>query len=184
MNTEIKVCKNCQQSFTIEPDDFAFYEKMQVPPPTWCPECRLKRRFAQRNERSLYKRKCDLCEENIIAMYSSNKPYKVYCPKCWHSDNWDSLTYGRDYDPSRSFFDQLKELQIAVPHLSLLQENAVNSPWINYETDDKNCYLNFGGHLNEDCAYNHYNLKTKDCLDNFWLMRGEYCYENILCESC
>ena len=177
------ICKNCQASFEIAPDDFSFYEKIQVPPPTWCPQCRLQRRLAQRNERSLYKRKCDLCGESIIAMYSPNKPYKVYCPTCWHGDGWDALSYGREYDPSRSFFDQLKELQIAVPHLSLWQMNAVNSPWINYEGDDKNCYLNFGGHLNEDCAYNHYNLKTRDCIDNFWLMKSEYCYENILCEN-
>src|SRR3989344_5559338 len=183
MTYETRQCQNCNATFAIEPDDFRFYEKIKVQPPTWCPECRLKRRFVQRNERSLYKRICDLCGASIIAMYSPNKPYKVYCPKCWHGDGWDALSYGRDYDPTRSFFDQLHELQIAVPHLSLLQENAVNSPWINYETDDKNCYLNFGGHLNEDGAYNQYNLKTKDCFDNFWVMKGEYGYENILCEN-
>ena len=183
MTTETKSCQNCKKDFAITPDDFSFYEKISVPPPTWCPQCRLKRRLAQRNERSLYKRKCDLCGDSIIAMYSPNKPYKVYCPKCWHGDGWDPLDYGREYDPSRSFFDQLKELQIAVPHLSLFQENATNSPWINYETDDKNCYLNFGGHFNEDCAYNQYCLKSRDCLDNFWLMKSEYCYENIFCEN-
>ncbi len=183
MSTQAHACKNCSHSFEITPDDFSFYEKLQVPPPTWCPECRLKRRFAHRNERALYKRKCDLCGESIIAVFSPSKPYKVYCPKCWHSDKWDALSYGREYDPSRLFFEQFRELQLAVPHLSLLQENAVNSPWINYETDDKNCYLNFGGHLNEDCAYNQYNLKTKDCLDNFWLMKSEYGYESILCEN-
>ncbi len=183
MTSEIKTCKNCATNFEITLEDFDFYRKIAVPAPTFCPECRLKRRLAQRNERSLYKRKCDLCGESIISMYSPNKPFKVYCPKCWHGDGWDTLAYGRDYDPSRSFFDQLKELQLAVPHLSLFQENAVNSPWINYETDDKNCYLNFGGHFNEDSAYNQYNLKSKDCIDNFWLMKSEYGYENILCEN-
>ena len=183
MTMETKTCKNCSANFTITPDDVAFYEKIKVPAPTWCPECRLKRRLAQRNERSLYKRTCDLCGASIIAMYSPNKPYKVYCPPCWYSDKWEALDYGRDYDLNRPFFDQLKDLQIAVPQISLLVENVVDSPWVNYEVDAKNCYLNFGGGNNEDGAYNHYNLKTKDSFDNFWFMRGEYGYENILCEN-
>ncbi|KKQ23775.1 MAG: hypothetical protein A3G45_02270 [Candidatus Staskawiczbacteria bacterium RIFCSPLOWO2_12_FULL_37_15] len=37
---EIKNCQNCKKDFTIEPDDFAFYEKIKVPPPVNCPRCR------------------------------------------------------------------------------------------------------------------------------------------------
>ncbi|KKQ03984.1 MAG: hypothetical protein US12_C0009G0014 [Parcubacteria group bacterium GW2011_GWA2_36_24] len=55
------ICQNCKKDFTIEPDDFGFYEKIKVPPPTWCPECRMIRRMLFRNERSLYKQNCDLC---------------------------------------------------------------------------------------------------------------------------
>ena len=183
-SSENRICQNCKASFTVDAQDFEFYEKIKVPAPTFCPECRLQHRLLQRNERSLYKRKCDLCGEGIIAMYSPNKPYKVFCPSCWYGDKWDPMDYGKEYDFAKPFFAQLKELQLVVPHLSLLQERSVNSPWINYETDDKNCYLNFGGHLNEDSAYNQYSLKNKDCFDNFWLMRGEYCYGNILCGNC
>ncbi|MBI4253199.1 hypothetical protein HY623_03435 [Candidatus Uhrbacteria bacterium] len=39
MNSEQRICQNCKQSFIIESEDFMFYEKMKVPPPTWCPEC-------------------------------------------------------------------------------------------------------------------------------------------------
>lgn len=56
-------CQNCKQDFTIEPDDFNFYEKIKVPPPTWCPECRLIRRLAYREDRPLYKDKCDKCKK-------------------------------------------------------------------------------------------------------------------------
>ena len=65
MNSETKSCQNCQKDFTIEPDDFAFYEKMKVPAPTFCPECRLQRRLAWRNEKSFYERTCGLCEKAI-----------------------------------------------------------------------------------------------------------------------
>jgi len=53
----IKSCQNCKNDFTIEPDDFSFYEKIKVPAPTFCPECRMVRRLSFRNERNLFRRK-------------------------------------------------------------------------------------------------------------------------------
>lgn len=181
--TENKICVNCKQNFTIKEGDFNFYEKIKVPAPTWCPPCRLKRRFSHRNERTLYKRQCDLCKENILSIYSPKGIYKTYCPKCWYSDKWNPFEYGRDFDRTRPFLEQFIELDKSIPHLALFQKNSVDSPWVNYETDDKNCYLNVGGHFNQDCAYNQYALKSRDCLDNFWMMHGEFSYENILCEN-
>jgi hypothetical protein len=32
---ETKICQNCKKNFIIEPDDFGFYEKIKVPPPTF-----------------------------------------------------------------------------------------------------------------------------------------------------
>lgn len=43
MNQETKTCQNCKQNFIIEPEDFLFYEKIKVPPPTFFPECLTKR---------------------------------------------------------------------------------------------------------------------------------------------
>ena len=85
---ETKTCQNCKKDFTIEAEDFSFYEKIKVPPPTFCPECRLQRRLAWRNERSLYKRKCDAPghEETIITMYPPELAIKVYDQKYWWGD--------------------------------------------------------------------------------------------------
>ncbi len=184
MQKEIKICQNCKQEFAIEPEDFEFYARIKVPAPTFCPECRLQRRLAWRNERTLYKRSCDLCHKSVITMYSPDKPFKVYCPTCFYSDKWDPMQYGRNYDFSKSFLLQFQELQRDIPHLALFQVNMVNSPWCNYETDEKNCYLNFGGHDNEDGAYNQYALKTKDTFDTYWFQQGEFGYEATLSENC
>ena len=59
MNSQNKVCQSCKIKFTIEPEDFKFYEKIGVPAPTFCPECRMIRRMAFRFERQIYKRKDD-----------------------------------------------------------------------------------------------------------------------------
>ena len=131
-------CKNCNQSFTIEPDDASFYERIRVPPPTWCPECRVVRRYAWRNDRNLYRRNCDLCGKSTVTMYSPNKPFKVYCQPCWWSDNWDATAFGRDYDFSRSFFEQFAELQQVVPRIAMLGKNSVRSEYTNHSGDNKN----------------------------------------------
>ncbi len=182
--SEIKICQNCQQEFVIEPEDFDFYEKIQVPGPTFCPECREQRRIAFRNERALYKKKCDLCGKEIISRVSPDKSCPVYCRECWWSDRWDSLKYGRVYDFSQSFFEQYHQLLLSTPHISILNQNTVDSDWVNQETDDKNCYLNVGGHYNEDSAYNTYSLYGKWTFDNFWVLNSELAYENLNCERC
>ena len=182
--TEVKNCQNCKSKFTIEPEDFAFYEKVKVPAPTFCPDCREQRRIAFRNERVLYKRKCDLCGKEVVSRVSPDKTYPMYCKKCWWSDDWDPLQYGRAYDFFQPFFTQFRELLFTTPHISLLSSNMVDSEWVNQETDDKNCYLNVGGHFNEDSAYNTYELYGKDCFDNFWVLHSELCYQNINCERC
>ncbi|PIR44156.1 hypothetical protein COV23_01205 [Candidatus Wolfebacteria bacterium CG10_big_fil_rev_8_21_14_0_10_31_9] len=184
MESQNKQCQNCKNQFIIEPVDFDFYEKIKVPSPTFCPDCREQRRIAFRNERSLYKRNCDLCGQSVVSRVSPDKHYKMYCSKCWWSDKWDGLQYGKDYDFSRPFLEQYKELLFSTPHISLQNSNLINSDWVNQETDDKNCYLNVGGHFNEDSAYNTYEYEGRECFDNYWISRGELCYENINCERC
>jgi hypothetical protein len=110
MDSQIKRCQNCKENFTIEPDDFAFYEKVKVPAPTFCPNCRLQRRMTFRNERTLYKDTCDLCKRSILSMYSPDKPFTVYCRECWYGDGWDPMQYGRAYDFTKPFFTQFREL--------------------------------------------------------------------------
>src|SRR3989344_6370841 len=109
MNSETKNCQNCKSEFTIEPDDFAFYEMMKVPPPTWCPRCRLIRRMAWRGYQKLHKRKCDSTGEQVISVIHPNAPYRVYRQDIWWSDKWDPKSDGKDYDFSRSFFGQFDE---------------------------------------------------------------------------
>lgn len=78
---ETKTCQNCKKDFTIEPDDFAFYEKMKVPPPTWCPECRMQRRLAWRNEWKLFRKK-DIHGKEIFSTFHEDSPVKILETDC------------------------------------------------------------------------------------------------------
>ena len=104
MNRETKQCQNCKKEFWIEPEDFKFYDKISVPPPTWCPECRMVRRMTWRNERVLYHRKSQATGKDIISMFAPDKPINVYEHDYWWSDKWDSLASGKEYDFSKPFF--------------------------------------------------------------------------------
>lgn len=184
MQSETKNCQNCKKDFTIEPDDFSFYEKIKVPPPTFCPECRMIRRMTFRNERSLYKQDCDLCKKSTISMYDPASKYIVYCTDCYASDKWDPISYGINYDFSRPFFEQLGELFKNVPRRALYQDFAVNSEYTNQSVYMKNCYLCFGGHHYEDSAYCAQNFYLKNCVDADFSHKSELCFDSVHLGNC
>jgi hypothetical protein len=118
-------------------------EKYMIPPPTLCPDCRQQRRLAFRNERKLYKRKCDATKKEIVSIYSPDKPYTVYNQEYWWSDAWDPLSYGRGFDFSRGAMEQMDELIRNVPKMSISVEKQENSEYTNYAGWNKDCYLLF-----------------------------------------
>ncbi|MEW6617104.1 MAG: hypothetical protein AB1333_01655 [Patescibacteria group bacterium] len=186
MNSETKQCQNCKNQFTIESEDFDFYKKMDVPAPTFCPECRLQRRLSFRNERNLYKRKCDAPghEEMLISMYSPESPAKVYDHTYWWSDKWDPMEFGSVYDPSRPFLEQWKELLYKVPTPALINIDGVESDYCNFTYQSKNCYLNFASDMNEDSSYLYHSIKNKNSSDMIGSSKNEGCYELIDSEGC
>jgi hypothetical protein len=182
--SENKVCQNCKNDFTIEPADFSFYEKIKVPAPTFCPECRNIQRMATRNSKSLYKRSCDSCNTKVISRFSEDNEASMYCRDCWFGDDWDSLSFGRDYDFSRNFFEQFKELLFSVPHVSLLNSNMINSEYANLEADSKDSYLIFAGLRNENCAFSEYSVNGKYVFDAYWAIKSEYAYACLRIDNC
>ncbi|MEK7547276.1 MAG: zinc-ribbon domain containing protein [Patescibacteria group bacterium] len=76
-------CKGCNKEFLIIPQEQVFYQKKGLPTPENCPDCRRKRRLSLRNERKLYKRKCDKCQKEVISTYSPESKYIIYCQECY-----------------------------------------------------------------------------------------------------
>lgn len=115
---ETRQCKNCSASFNITDQDRAFYAEMKVPAPTFCPDCRQQRRLSFRNERVLYKRKCDATGKLMVSIYSEDKPIKVFDNDHWYSDAWNPMDYAKDFDFNRTFSEQFEELWRDVPQLA------------------------------------------------------------------
>ncbi|MFA6190628.1 MAG: hypothetical protein WC711_03950, partial [Candidatus Staskawiczbacteria bacterium] len=162
--SENKVCQNCKQDFIIEPDDFAFYEKMKVPAPTFCSECRLQRRLSWRNEWKLFRKK-DIHGKEIFSIFQGDSPVKILEVAEWYSDSFDPLSYSKDYDFSKPFFEQFKELFYQVPLMSRSLTNPVRSDYCMNATDPKDCYLTFAVSYVENSAYSIWGAKSKDIFD-------------------
>jgi hypothetical protein len=181
---ETKTCKNCTQSFDITSLDGQFYEKMQVPHPNFCPACRQMFRTAFRNESSLYHRRCDLTGEKIISIYSENKPYKVYKTDIWWGDTWDASIFAQEFDFTRPFFEQFKELQLKVPRPSLTVAQLENSPFVNQCWYSKNCHLCFDMGFVEDALYCYGSYHSNNVVDNDSIRDCELCYGLLDCQKC
>lgn len=180
-NNSVHACQNCKKDFTIETNDFNFYEKLKVPPPTWCFQCRLKRKLAYLNLRNLYKRKCDNCNEDMLSMYNPTSPYVVFCQKCYNDTREDYLKYGVDYDFSRPFFEQLSDLYKKVPCVNLKQnDTSINCSYSNYVYHIKNAYLSYMVSRSEDIYYSKQVLMgNKFCVDCEVVEENERGYELV-----
>ena len=165
MNSETKVCQNCKKDFIIEPDDFVFYEKMKVPAPLCCPQCRQQKRILIRNFKTLYRRNSDKSGKSIISMYSIKVPFPVWSHDEWWQDDWDVHSYSKDIDFTKPFFPQLKSLWDVVPRYAVINTNSVNCIYSNGILNGKNCYFIFGSVDCEDCSYGHIVWNSKDCVD-------------------
>ncbi len=178
---ETRNCQNCKNEFIIEPEDFSFYEKIQVPPPTFCPECRIIRRMVWRNERSLYKRRCTKTGKDMITMFHPDTDVVVYNHDVWWGDTWEPTDYGQEYDFTKPFFEQFKELLRRVPLANLGNQNSPGSPYGNHNADCKFCYLLYASFGSERTHYSYGAVASKDCMDVYKCLHSELSYGDTLC---
>ena len=185
MNSKTKQCQNCKSKFVIDSADFEFYKKIDVPEPTWCPDCRMRRRLAFRNEKTLHKRRDDRTGKEIFAMFNSKSSIKVYERKDWWSDKWDAMEYGMEYNFNKPFFEQFDQLRRKVPFPSMVVlEPMVNSDYCLGSAWLKNCYLLSGSADGEDAAYGNRNFYFKDAYDNNNIYHCEICYDSLMLTKC
>ncbi len=184
MEKQTKNCQNCKNDFTIEPDDFLFYEKIKVPAPTFCPECRFQRRMSWRNDWHLFRKMDAHTGEKIFSLFPEESPVKIYDRDYWISDEWNPLDYGKDFDFSRSFFEQFKELLNEVPLPANPLMNVKDSQYCTNANDIKNCYLVKVASFTEDSAYLVWDQASKQCMDSHMTNKCELSYGNLNTIEC
>jgi hypothetical protein len=180
------ICCVTGRAFDITESDLEFYSMMGVPKPTIEPHERQRRRVAQGNLTNLYSRKCNFTGESIISNYHQENPHQVYALEVWYSDMWEPLSYAREYDFSKPFFEQYLELSLTVPKPALHKgfEYDENSDYTNYAGKNKDSYLIFDSDENRDCLYGFSINKSTNVIDSYRVRGSELCYECIDCKQC
>ena len=176
---EARTCQNCKTEFHIYDIDVVFYDKIGVPKPTFCPECRMIRRTMWRNMRSLHRRICDICKKTLISMYKHDG-VPVHCQDCSNSTNWDPKTYAKDYDENIPFFQQVYSLFVEVPRLyRYVTGTVVDSEYTNYTANNNKAYLSYSVIGCENVAYSDTIDGSKNSMDCLSVRKVDLCYWNV-----
>ncbi|MFA6918180.1 MAG: hypothetical protein WC285_05130 [Candidatus Gracilibacteria bacterium] len=179
-----KICKKSGVAFSISDEDKAFYEKMNVPLPTLCPDERQKRRLAWRNERTLHRRKCSGSGRSIVCMYPENTPFPVYDHSYFFSDKWNGLAFGREFDFNRPFFEQFSELFQVVPRILNYSVSNENAEYGNLSSWNKDCYMLFESDNNRDSLYCENTFRSLNLVDCSFCKECQLCYQCIDIYDC
>jgi len=190
----MKKCISCEKEFEIEKEDLDFYQKIGpviegkkiiIDSPQECSSCRELRRWAYRNQSSLYNAKSTLSGEEMVSLYPADTKYTVYKESEWWSDRWDATDYGQDFNFNKPFFEQFYELQKKVPRRALQQDGTnENSEYTTYGINNKNCYLTFACGASENVYYGDWSYQLKECLDCTKCVQGELLYECADSNNC
>ena len=187
------VCKNCGTSFEVEPEHLQFLERIAprfagrsepIPPPTFCPDCRLQRKMAHRSWWFVNARTCSKTGKRIFSNHSEECAFPVYSNDIWYSDEWDAADFAVEVSFDRPIFPQLRSLSDPVPRPARTGMNFENSDYSNNSIGVKNCYLTFGAVNAESSLYIDGATNIKDCVDGTMIRFSELCYDCTCCENC
>lgn len=182
----VQACQNCKKDFLIDQRDQDYYKKINVPHPTWCSECRLIRRLLFQNTWNLFWRNCAKCKKKTLSIHSPEENNTIYCQPCWWADDWDGTEYAMDYDPSRNFFEQVKELMDKTPYSALtsLYSSLTNCEYANALAWSKDCYMIFWADYCENVYYSSLLNTLKFSIDCMRGFHSELSYESIGFSRC
>lgn len=187
------ICRSCAKPFSHERESIDFLERISpvinqnvypIARPQSCPACRLRRRLAFRNQTYIYTRLSSLSGKRMFSAYPENAPGLICDREEWWSESFDGAAYGREFDFSRSFFEQWQELALTVPHLSRSCLNEENCDYCNNVTGTKDCYLVFNTSNARDCLYCENVVNSRDCIDCTHSPDCELCFDCVACNSC
>ncbi len=158
------------------------YEMIGVELAHQCFACRSRQQLAFWIFGKFRKGVSDLSGKNLITVLPSKTRYPIYTSKEWFSDDWEPASM--DYDSSRPFLDQLKELQEKVPRPHQTGENNVSCDWCDDVWECKNCYLSRSMTHCEEVSYGYRMVRVKDSFDITYCYDTERSYDCTYCFNC
>lgn len=188
-----RLCTSCKEHFLLDEQEMSIVGRLApkigekryyFPIPTLCPNCRERRRTSFRNSKHYYRNICFVCKKPTISIYSPDKPIKVVCEDCYWGEKFDPLAFGKEYDFSRSFFQQFAEMRSEVPRLAFYNTQSENSIYTVHSSRNKDCYLSSSLLDSEGVLYSDFLVNCRDCLDLYSSSFCELCYEAVFSTGC
>lgn len=181
MTSETRTCKNCKAQFTIEPEDLIFYEKLDLPAPNYCRYCLWKYLLAFWIFGRFRITNSALSGKKIITVLPEAAPFPIYEHAEFISDRWDPTSYGQYYNSSRSFIEQLIELQSKVPHPHQTGIKNLNCDWCDDIWESKESYLTRSALRIENVSYGYRVFESKNSIDLTYSFKLERSYDCLYC---
>ena len=180
------VCQASGVTFSVSEDELRLLEHWDAPISSLSPKERMRLRYTFRNEFSLHRRTCDATQEPMLSTYRPEVEFPVYSNPYFWGDAWDARSYGRDFDFSKTFFENFAELHAVVPQSALetIYETLENSDFCNCAGHLKDCYLIVNSDYSERCLYGKGVNRSFDCLDCFKVSECEACYQTLNSNNC
>jgi len=181
-----KACSQCGIVFDIFAEDIEFYKMLHVTEPSHCPSCRSRRRCAfYPRLYDFFKKPCSAPghTEEVISVYPTDSPIKVYDTDFWFSDFWDPTTFQKDLVPEK-VLEQFEELALEVPHPAGIRGTRLtNCSYTIGGLDSKDCYYTTTPASSEGVYYS-FIVFAKDSMDCSESEGLELCYEVINSKEC
>jgi hypothetical protein len=96
VNKEVFACLKCSKNYRLTQNELGFYQRMHIPVPRNCPECRHVARFDERGPNKLWQRSCmcnqsehghgSKCANEFETNYSPERPEIIYCESCYNKE--------------------------------------------------------------------------------------------------
>lgn len=203
-----RTCALTGDKWIMDETEIAWLKKFHVPPPTWAPMNRLKVIAGFATGYGWWWQKHPKTGERVLTYVHPATGIKVLPdPEFYEQDNTDK---GRVYTNDRSFFDQMRELQLEVPFtawrsltvpensISLLSQGDTNSYFVT-GCSSKNTVYSYCAEMTENSAEiyesthvtSSYNVLNSHRLHNCKFVRQSYdCINSSFlfdcrnCENC
>ena len=190
---ERRRCAVSWAEFPLYQSDHDFYEKISpvfdgrrciIPYPTLCPEERQRRRQLFRNDRKLYRRRCDLTWVSIVSLYHPDYPYTVYSQEARRSDDRSAFDYAMPIDRTKTFTEQYKILLTNVPKISNLVKTSENCTYNIIMWNSKDCYMCSTTFQSNTCTHCYRSVQSENCIDCTNIFSCSQSYECVDCSAC
>jgi len=180
------ICCRTNNPFQISDFEIEYCAQNGVPLPTLHPNERLRDMFSFGSLTHLHRGVCSETGKKLLTFVAPEKGRKIIDVELWAKESWDQTQFGRPYDFTKSFFEQLFDLakDVPLPNLEVSPQSLENSDFVHGVVGAKNCYLLFGASEGVDCLYSRYLFRSRDIMDCLIVFDCELCYDCVQIRNC